>query len=283
MSVIQGDLYAASYTAPATATVVLTVTAPDGTTSTPSVVTALAPVYTSSVPATQVGAYLLTWTASGAATDVFTDQFTVVAASLQLISYADVCDQLNISTTDTTTTARLRRYIQSATDVVQNITGPILPTSKTSYFNGGHSSLTLPYRWVKSITSVVEWWGGTTIYTLTAQTPGSAMGTYNYMWDTATNTLTRLAGGFPTNFFPLENSVTVTYLAGMTTIPQVITDATGELIRHWWQNGQQPRSVSFTNPTGLGDDTGTITVMGYAVPNRVNEMLAPYARRPAIF
>jgi len=282
MSVLQGDVFAASYTAPATATVVLTVTAPDGTTSTPSVVTGAAPVYTSTVPASQVGAYLLTWVASGAATGVFADQFTVVAPSLQLISYGDLVDQINISATDTTTSARLRRFIQSATDVVQNITGPVLPVTKTTYFDGGQSSVTLPYKWVKSITSVVEWWGGATIYTLTAQTPGSSMGTFNYLWDTSSNSITRYAGGFPTSFFALENSVTVTYVAGMVTIPQDITDATGELVRHWWQNGQQPRAAGFTNP-GSDDDTGTITVMGYAVPNRVNEMLAPYARRPAIF
>lgn len=282
MSVIQGDIYAASYMASIAATVVLTVTAPDGTTSTPTVVTTGAPVYTSTVPASQVGAYLLTWVASGALVDVFTDQFTVIAPSLQLISYGDLVDQINVSATDTTTTARLRRFIQSATDVVQNITGPVLPVTKATYFDGGQSSVTLPYRWVKSITSVVEWWGGTTTYTLTAQTPGSSMGTFNYLWDTSSNSITRYAGGFPTSFFPLENSVTVTYLAGMVTIPQDITDATGELVRHWWQNGQQPRSVSFTNP-GAGDDDGAITVMGYAVPNRVNEMLAPYARRPAIF
>jgi len=282
MSVLQGDVYAASYTASVAATVVLTVTAPDGTTSAPSVVTTGAPTYTSTVPASQVGPYLLTWVASGATTDVFTDQFTVVAPSLNLISFGDVVEQLNISTADTTSSTRLRRFIQSATDVVQNITGPVLPVTKTTYFDGGQSSVTLPYRWVKSITSVVEWWGGATTYTLTAQTPGSSMATFNYLWDTSTNSITRYAGGFPTTFFPLENSVTVTYVAGMVTIPQDITDATGELVRHWWQNGQQPRSISFTNP-GLDDDSGTISVMGYAVPNRVNEMLAPYARRPAIF
>lgn len=282
MSVIQGDVYAASYTAPAAATVVLTVTAPDGTTSTPSVVTTAAPVYTAMVPATQVGAYLLVWAASGAATDVFTDQFTVTAASLALISYADLVDQLNISATDTTTTARLRRFIQSATDVVQNITGPVLPSPQVRYFDGGVSAVTLPHKWVKSITSVVEWWGGLTTYTLTEQTPGSSIGSYNYLWDRATNKISRLIGGFPTVYFPIQNAVTVSYVAGMTTIPQDITDATGELIRHWWQHGQQPRSVSFTNP-GSDDDTGTITVMGYAVPNRVVEMLNPYARRPAIF
>lgn len=282
MSVIQGDVYAASYTAPSTATVVLTVTAPDGTTSNPTVVTSSAPTYTSTVPATQIGPYLLTWVASVGAVDVFTDQFTVVAPSLQLISFGDLVDQLNLSTSDTTATARLRRFIQSATDVVQNITGPVLPATQTRYFDGGSESVTLPHRWVRSITSVVEWWGGNTTYTLTAQTPGSSMGSYNYLWDTATNTLTRLIGGFPTIFFPISNAVTVTYIAGMVTIPQDITDATGELVRHWWQNGQQPRSISFTNP-GLDDDGGTISVMGYAVPNRVNEMLAPYARRPAIF
>jgi len=282
MAVLQGDIYSATYVAPATATIVLTVTAPDGSTSTPAVVTASAPTYTSTVPATQVGAYLLTWVASGAAVDVFVDQFTVAAPSLRLISLSDVRDQLNISASDTTGTAKLQRFISSATDVIQNITGPILPTPRTDYFSGGQTTITLPFRWVKSITSVTEWWGGTTTYPLTQITPGSSAGAFCYLWDNNSNILTRMAGGFEQPYFGTQNAVTVIYTLGMATIPQDITDATGELIRHWWQNGQQPRSISFTNP-GSDDDTGSISVMGYAVPNRVNEMLAPYARRPAIF
>jgi hypothetical protein len=257
------------------------VTAPDGTTSTPAVTQGA--VSTATVPATQVGAYLLVWSATGTVTDVQTDQFTVLAPSLGLISLSDLRDQLNISVVDTTATAKLRRFIQSATAVVENITGPILPSPQTRYFAGGCSFVILPHRWVKSITTVQEFWGGTTIYTLANQQPGTGPLTgFAYTWDPVTTKIVRVSAGYETDFKPGQNAVIVNYVAGMATIPQDITDATGELIRHWWAHGQQPYRGAF-QATTADDDGGTITVMGYSVPNRVNEMLNPYRKRPGIF
>jgi hypothetical protein len=281
MSVLLGDVYSASYTAPATATVVLTVTAADGTITTPAVVTTAAPVYTATVPAAIVGAYLLTWVASGAATDVYTDQFTAIAPALQLISMSDLKDQLNLSPTDATSTNRLRRFIQSATDVVENITGPMRGQSRTEYFDGNRSTVVLSARWVQSITTVTEILG-TSSFTLTEQPLGGGSATqYGYTWDRNTHKITRRSNGV-TGIFPAgDGSVAVTYKLGINPLPQDISDAAGELIRHWWQNGQQPRAISFTN-TGADDDTGTITSAGYWVPNRVNELLAPYALGPVL-
>jgi hypothetical protein len=280
MSTILGDIYTASYTAPATATVVLTVTAPDATTSTPTV-SASGVTYTATVPTVQVGAYLLTWVASGAVVDVYTDQFNVVAPSLQLISLGDLKEQLNISATDLTSTTRLRRFIQSASDVVQYITGPMLGQSFTEYFDGHRSTVVLSAKWVQSITSITEILG-TTVFTLTEQPLGAGGYTqFGYTWDRYTHTIIRRANGLTGLFPDGDRNVAVTYKQGINPLPQDITDAAGELIRHWWSNGQQPRAVSFTSP-GLDDDTGTITSSGYWVPNRVNELLAPYARGPAL-
>ena len=262
MSTWQGDIYSASYVAPQTATVVLTVTAPDGTTSTPGVVTAAAPTYTATVPGTQLGTYLLVWSASGAVVDVFVDQFTVVAPSLSLISFSELKDQLNIASSDTTGDAKLRRFMQSASDVVQNITGPMLGQSRTEYFDGNRKSVVLEPRWVQSITSVTETLA-TTTFTLTEQPLGGGVATqYGYTWDRNTHEITRRSSGV-TSWFPSgDGNVAVTYKQGISPLPQDITDAAGELIRHWWQNGQQPRSFSFTNP-GQDDDTGTVNSMGY--------------------
>lgn len=284
MTVIQGAVYQAAYTIPGAtvtgSTVSLTVTAPDGSTSTPTVTQAVPA--TASVPAAQVGVYLLVWSTIGAVVDVQTDQFTVTAPGLSLISLGDLKDQLNISVADTTGTAKLRRFMQSATDVVQNITGPILPTPQTRVFRGGVSFVILPHRWVQSITSITEFWGGTTIYTLTPQPPGTGpLTAFGYTWDPSISKIVRVSAGFEANFKPGQNAVTVNYVAGMQSIPQDITDATGELIRHWWAHGQQPGRAAFQAQPG--DDTGQITVMGYSVPNRVIEMLAPYRRHPGIF
>ena len=281
--IYQGATYSASYSIPgaviAGSVVVLTVTAPDGTTSTPAVTQGT--ISTASVPAAQVGAYLLVWSTTGAVTDVLPDQFTTTAASLGLISFSELRDQLNISPTDTTGTAKLRRFIQSGTDVIQNITGPILPTPKQIIYPGGSTYVILPERWVKSLTLVQEFWGGTTLYTLTPYTLGVApLSAFAYVWDPSLNKIMRFAAGFETQYKPGIAAVIVNYVAGMQTIPQDITDATGELIRHWWANGQQPWRAAFQPG---GDDTGFQPIMGYAIPNRVVEMALPYKKKPGIF
>ena len=280
MSVIQGAVYAASYVAAtAGSTAVLTVTAPDATTTTPAVSTS-ASVFTASVPAAQVGAYLLVWTIAGTITDVQVDQFTVTAPTLQLISLSDLRDQINVSPTDQTGTLKLRRFISSAGEVVKNIVGPVLPQTENYVVDGGGQFLMIPRRWIISITLVVE-----TIavvnYTLTEQPLGSSYNNYGYTWDRAINKIVRRgAAGIAIPFTPGVMNVSCTYVSGMSTIPQDITDATGELIRHWWANGQQPWRAAFQPG---GDDTGFQPVMGYAIPNRVMEMLMPYRKSPGIF
>jgi hypothetical protein len=284
MSVLLGAAYSAQYVAPqalAGATVVLTVTAPDGTITTPAV-TPSTNSATATVPATLSGAYLLVWSVTGTFVDVITDQFTCVAATLNLISFGDLRDQLNIDTVDTSSTARLRRFVQTATDVVQNITGPILPVTITREYDGEGTFIVLPERWVKAITDLHET-RGITNYALTEQPLGHSTDAFGYTWDRQTNKIIRRAyGGAVAVFPPGLNVVSITYAAGMATIPQDVTDATGELIRHWWAHGQQPYRGTFQATTG-DDDGGAITVMGYSVPNRVNEMLAPYRRRVGIF
>jgi hypothetical protein len=113
-----------------------------------------------------------------------------------LISLSDLLDQINIAPTDKTGTAKLRRFITSATDVVQNITGPVLPTPQTRVFRGGTSFVILPHRWVQSITQITEFWGGTTIYTLTLQPPGTGpLTAFGYTWDPSISKIVRVWAG----------------------------------------------------------------------------------------
>lgn len=282
MSVWLGDTYAASYTAPAVATVALTVTAPDGTTTSPTVVATAAPVYSSIVPTPMVGTYLLTWVASGAVVDVFVDQFTVVAPSLSLISFSELKDQLNIDAADKTGDAKLRRFMQSAADVVQNITGPMLGQVRTEYFDGNRSTIVLMPRWVQSITTITENLG-TTVFTLTEQPLASgSSGQYGYTWDRLTNKITRRSSGL-TAWFPAgDGNVAVTYKMGISPLPQDITDATGVIIEHWWSHGQQAFNTSYSTSGGNDDEIATASVMGYAIPYAAMTMLEPYAYGPAI-
>lgn len=283
MSVIQGAVYQATYVGPADlsgSNVVLTVTAPDSTTSTPAVTT-VGSGASATVPATVVGAYLLVWSVTGVVVDSVMDQFTCVKASLGLISLSDLKDQINYSGTDYSQDAKLRRFIQTATDVVENITGPILPKTETYVIDGGGTFFVIPRRWVSSITSVVETIGVVN-YALTEQPLGFSVNNYGYTWDRSIQKVVRRGGaGAAIPFAGGSDNVSCVYVAGLSTIPQDITDAAGELIRHWWVNGQEPFRGAFQAQPG--DDTGTITIMGYAVPNRVVEMLLPYRRSDGIF
>jgi hypothetical protein len=209
------------------------------------------------------------------------DQFSVIAASLDLVSLSDVRDQLNIAPTDRSMDAKLIRFMKAATAVVENITGPILPQTRTDVFDGETTFVVLPFRWVQSITDVHET-RGITNYTLTEQPLGSSVDAWGYTWDKTINKLVRRAyGGAVAIFPPGTNVVSVTYKLGMLTIPDDIQMAAAELIRHWWQFGQQPFRGAFSaQPV---DDGGVATVVGYAVPNRVLELLNPWRRHPAVF
>lgn len=261
-------------------TAVLTVTAPDGSTSTPAVTTS-SPTASATVIPAMAGQYLLVWTVTGAFSDSISDQFTCIAATLGLMSLAEIADQLNITAGDTTKNATLIRYVASASDVVQNITGPLLGQTRVDYFDGDVTSVVLPVRWVKSITSVVETIGQIN-YTLTETPLGTSGSQFGYTWDRLTHKITRRASGFTTRFMPGDQNVAVTYVQGMTSIPQVITDAAGEIVRHWWSNGQ----TSYSDPFGVSDGDGdreVVSVLGYLIPNHAAQMLAPYAKGPSVF
>lgn len=58
------------------------------------------------------------------------------------------------------------------------------------------------------------------------------------------------------------------------TTPAPVRLATLELIRHLWDSQRGPQSTPLS-----GDDIVTASGVGYAVPNRVLELLGPYRRK----
>lgn len=283
MEVILGGEYTATYVAPQAlsgATVACTVTAPDGTTTTPTP-TVSGSVATASITPALVGTYLVVWTVSGSLVDAQQDQFSVEAAALDLVSLSDVRDELNINPADISENAKLRRYIRAANFVVENITGPIRKQTRTDVFDGDVEAIVLPFRWVSAISDIHET-RGITNYTLTEQPLGQSLNAWAYTWDRTVNKIIRRAyGGAPALFAPGLNVVSVTYTLGIDPIPQDIQVAVTELIRHWWQFGQLPKRGPFGGQPV--DDGGVATVVGYSVPNRVLELLEPWRRRPGIW
>ena len=282
MSILLGGVYLAQYTVPgvlAGTTVTLTVTAPDGTTTTPAV--ALDIPCTAKVPASLVGSYLLVWSAAGTVVDVQQDQFTVEKPSLDLVSLSDLRDELNIAPVDRTKDVKLRRWLKAATAVVEKICGPILPAPRTEYHDGGGSFLVLPFRWVQSIQDVHETWGATN-FTLTEQPLGQASTPYGYTWDKTINRIVRRTYGGGLAFFPPGiDVVSITYTVGMATIPDDIQLATTALVKHFYRKNELPNRAAFSAQPA--DDTGMTMVGNYYVPNEVIELIEPWRATPGIF
>lgn len=83
------------------ATVVATVTLPDGTTATPAVSTPSTGTYTVDYLTTQTGRHLLSWAVTGTVTLNRRETFTVVDRSLQLVALADLEQYLDSQTIPT--------------------------------------------------------------------------------------------------------------------------------------------------------------------------------------
>ncbi|HET9558868.1 MAG TPA: hypothetical protein VFS70_17160 [Actinomycetota bacterium] len=121
-----GDAVPLRYTITAAATVVLTVTAPDGSISNPSTTQSGSPpavVYTANVAATQPGTWLARFVATGAVTDAEEQQFFVEATATAGTLYATVGelrDALGDTTNQRLDTGKLTQRLRAASRAVDD-------------------------------------------------------------------------------------------------------------------------------------------------------------------
>ena len=248
-------------------TVVATVTLPDSTLSTPTVTNTSTGNYSASFTSTQVGRHSIRWVVTGANAGAFSDAFDVNAADLRgLISLQDAKDALNIPATSTSNDDELRLFISAATQVIEYLAGNILSQSVSDTFDGGYSTVLLTQQPINSVTSVTE--NGVTL-------PASA-----YSTNLTAGTVSRIIGNTWYAFLPGKQNVTVTYSTGSAIVPASVQLAARELVRHWWQFGQQGQRPAFgTNAIAEFDG---LMVAGYAIPNRVVQLLAPHQGIPGM-
>lgn len=267
-------------------TVTVTVTAPDATTQTPTATqTGGTGSYTATVPAvTQAGMWLVRVVATGTGFQwAYEDQFEVAAQGIeQVVDLASVKAHLNIPATNMNSDDELRGFIRAAGPLIRDITGPILPETHTEYFNGGVSTISLSWQPLISVTSVTEYYGLST-FTLTEQPLGAQMNAFAYTVDYTTGQLTRRTFGGQAAMFAIgEKNIKVVYLAGLTagTVPWNVRLGCLELIRHLWQMTQQGGRPKWGG-AGVDADAERVPI-GFAVPDRVIELLAPNRRPPGI-
>lgn len=257
-----GDIVALAWPLGTSATVSATVTLPDATTASAAVTGSS--VYTASYTTTQAGRHVIRFVATGSTQGAHVDTFNVLPADPGfIIGLADARDALNLTAANTAHDDELRSYLAAATPVIEDITGPVLKATKTYTTDGGHVAVMLPHTDV-TVTAVAE--GSTTL------------AASQYAVDSAAGVVRRSAGTGYLPFLEGVRNVTVTYTVGSGVVAPNVAMATRELVRHWYQQGQQANRPSF----GGSDVEAVFTPSGYAVPRRVIELLGTPAMRPGM-
>lgn len=140
---------------------------------------------------------------------------------------------------------QLEAYIGAAQDLIEARTGPIEVETVTHVADGGRS-VTVPHR-VNSVTSVTV--------------DGTLIDAEDYTVDAA-------AGIIYGPFSSGRGNVTVVYTTGYVTPPAAVKLAAAMLVQHLWEVGPQ-RGPAVENEW-------TPSPIGFALPNRVKELIAPY-------
>lgn len=230
---------------------------------------------------TTSGGSVLTYPTDGYQELVIEENLTTPGGA-RLVSLTDVKDHLRIPSTDRTHDARLMRMIDAITPVVEGVTGPIVQrVYQNETYDGGSWFISLRHRPVISVQSVVEY-RGPIAYTLT-QVPTPDLGTiYSYMFEPPGRLVRRTVGGGITPFPPGADQVFVTYTAGWASVPNNVREGCLELIRVNYQYTQQGGRPSWGSAGGDGDNFAQMQILGFYVPNRVRELLAPNRRHPSV-
>ncbi|MFF1686077.1 head-tail connector protein [Streptomyces sp. NPDC058254] len=182
---------------------------------------------------------------------------------MALLDLADAKAQLNITTTSSDD--ELQAYIVSLTAVIEGIVGPVEERTVTETVTGRGPLLCLQQPPVISITSITPVLDG-----------GTGVDVARVHVDPVSGVLQRrdgrrFAGG----------PWTVVYQAGRPDVPPTINLAARMLVQHLWRTQTATRGPMLAG----GDDysvTEPVPGFGYAVPNRVLQLLQPFKTPPAV-
>jgi hypothetical protein len=150
----------------------------------------------------------------------------------------------------TTDDAELQTVIDAAEARLSQEVGPLAATEVSRRISGGGWELVLPVTPAMSLVSITPW-------------AGSALTLADLYLDTVTGLVTF---NNPTLF--AATYYDVVYDAGRLTCPDDLLFAIKELVRHLWET---QRGTPMTP-----DDTFDTPSVGYALPNRVMELIAPH-------
>ncbi len=232
--------------------VALTITLPDGTTTSPSVTNSATGVYTATYTPAVAGRFSVRWVATGTNASTYNDAFTVVSGA-GLISLDEAKAFLNI--TSTTNDEELREFVRAATAAAEEYAQRVfVRTTVTETHDGGGTLIVLRQPRATSITSVSD--------------NGSTLSTGDYRLKFHGGAVERLANGFPLAFTAGANTVSVTYVADCTGRDLTVAiHAIKQMVKHLWKTQRGAKQPQ----TGDEWESGA----GYSYPRRVVELLDP--------
>lgn len=184
-------------------------------------------------------------------------------ASVALLTLDEAKQQTNI--TGTGQDIELQAYIDGITSVIERYVGPVESREVTETVDSRSVMLCLSKTPVVSLSSFTPVLSG-----------GAAVNVADVVVDEATGVVRRLDGG---RWF--GGPWKVVYTAGRTTVPPTINLAARMLLQHLWRTQQGPGRPSM----GGSDDYAVgqqVPGFGYAVPNRVLELLEPFRLPPGV-
>ena len=173
---------------------------------------------------------------------------------MSAVSLPDVKAHLGIEKDDDDT--ELQAILDAAEAAIAHRVGPLAPTTVTVRVPGATGPLSLPVRPVISLTSVTPSYGGALDVTRLDVDPVTGLVAYQGYYSSFVS------------YFPMA-WYSVVYQAGFTTLPADLVLAVKELVRHLWSPQRGPGRVP-------GPAVDLQPPAGYALPNRVLELLAPY-------
>jgi hypothetical protein len=181
-----------------------------------------------------------------------------------IVTYQDVKTHLNL--TDDGDAFELTRFIDAASDIVEQIVGPLSDSTYTETHDATNRSvLVLNHFPVQSVQSVVESvWGASR--TLTAQPVGSAG--FGYTMAAESGVMERRFYGGPSRFC---GPVTVTYTAGRGSVPAAVQLATLVIVAHLWQTQRGAAPLP-----SVGGEPAPAFVQNGGVPPLALELLRGY-------
>lgn len=229
--------------------VTVTVTAPDGSLSTPDVVRTAVGTYEAGFLVQMPGRWGYRFVATGANTSSHADVFNVLdPANLPVVSLGEAKDMLKISATSSDEI--LRRFIDAATQAGESHTRRVFGrrTVTETHYQGG-MFLILKQVPVLSVSSVLV--NGEAV---------SGWGVVN-----AKSGLVTRDGTLRSSFWQ-DSPTTVTYVAGYQQQPAYDRQGVLEMIRHLWET---QRGAVLAQPNGLGDWNPS---QSFSIPRRVQEL-----------